>query len=152
MPRGFKEELAYIEALTKKIEASEAELDENSDEEEKQTIANAKESLEERKGEFLDDLKELRQSQKAKEETAAKPKKAAPVKKQSNSAEAEVAIPESESEKKEGIGIAGFVCRIAQKRQRRPLHSRQVPRKAKVRQLDMTQRARRADDDNNDDD
>jgi hypothetical protein len=109
MPRGFKEELAYIEALTKKIEASEAELDENSDEEEKQTIANAKESLEERKAEFLDDLKELRESQKAKEESAAKPKKAAPVKKQSNSAEAEVAIPEPESEKKEGIGIAGFV-------------------------------------------
>ena len=109
MPRGFKEELAYIEALTKKIEASEAELDENSDEEEKQTIANAKESLEERKAEFLEDLKELRESQKAKEESAAKPKKAAPVKKQSNSAEAEVAIPESESDKKEGIGIAGYV-------------------------------------------
>ena len=109
MPRGFKEELAYIEALTKKIEASEAELDENSDEEEKQTIANAKESLEERKSEFLDDLKELRESQKAKEESAAKPKKAAPVKKQSNSAETEAAIPESESEKKEGIGIAGYV-------------------------------------------
>jgi sRNA-binding protein len=109
MPRGFKEELAYIEALTKKIEASEAELDENSDEEEKQTIANAKESLEERKAEFLEDLKELRESQKAKEESAARPKKAAPVKKQSNGAETEVAIPEPESEKKEGSGIAGYV-------------------------------------------
>lgn len=109
MPRGFKEELAYIEALTKKIEASESELDENSDEEEKQTIANAKESLEERKVEFLEDLKELRESQRAKEESAQKPKKAPPIKKQTSNGEPEVVIAEPETDKKEGSGIAGYV-------------------------------------------
>lgn len=109
MPRGFKEELAYIEALTKKIEASESELDENSDEDEKQTIANAKESLEERKSEFLDDLKELRESQRAKTEAAPKAKRAPAVKKDTTSAEAKEGTEESNDEKKEGTGIAAYV-------------------------------------------
>lgn len=108
MPRGFKEELAYIEALTKKIEASESELDENSDEDEKQTIANALESLEERKAEFLDDLKELRESQRVKTEAAPKAKRAPAVKKEAGNAEQEVTT-EPDGDKKEGGGIAGYV-------------------------------------------
>lgn len=100
MPRGFKEELAYIEGLTKKIQASEFELDEDSDEDEKQTIANAKESLEERKAEFFDDLKELREAQKAKQ--------APVIKVEPKSAEVQLPL-ETEEEKKDSPGIAGYI-------------------------------------------
>lgn len=72
IPRGFKEEINYLDSLEKRIAASEAELDESSTAEDQALIDEAKKNYDDRKREFLIDLKEWKESK----ETKAEPKPA----------------------------------------------------------------------------
>lgn len=72
LPRGFKEEINYLDLLERRIVASEAELDESSTEEDQALIDEAKKNYEDRKREFMIDLKEWKESK----ETKAEPKPA----------------------------------------------------------------------------
>ena len=77
LPRGFKEELMFIESLEKRVAASESELDEQSSDEDRQLVNEAKETLSVRMAEFIEDLKELSESKKAQVETNKRTKKVA---------------------------------------------------------------------------
>ena len=72
LPRGFKEEINYLDLLERRIVASEAELDESSTDEDHALIDEAKKNYEDRKREFMIDLKEWKESK----ETKAEPKPA----------------------------------------------------------------------------
>ena len=74
LPRGFKEEINYIDILGKRISDSKMELDNESTDEDRAVIEQAMADMEERKREFLADLKEWDDSRKKAAQPAA-PKK-----------------------------------------------------------------------------
>lgn len=112
LPRGFKEELLFIESLEKRVAASESELDQESSDDDRQLVNEAKETLNVRMAEFIEDLKELNESKKAQVETNKRTKKVAtPKSNADNNTKLETHDEKTPSEDKEtsGSGIAGFV-------------------------------------------
>jgi len=111
LPRGFKEELLFIESLEKRVAASESELDEESSDEDRQLVNEAKETLNVRMAEFIEDLEELSESKKAQVETNKRTKKVATPKSNADNNKLETHDEKTPSEDKEtsGSGIAGFV-------------------------------------------
>jgi hypothetical protein len=121
LPRGFKEEINYIDILGKRIADSQEGLDENSTDEDRALIEQALVDMEDRKREFLADLKEWNESRKKAAEAAA-PKKPKTAKKPADATsndEPKPAEPKDDAELKDdaepapdkdsGGGIAGFV-------------------------------------------
>lgn len=122
LPRGFKEEISYLDMLERRITASESELDDSSTDEDRALIDEAKKSYEERNREFLVDLKEWKESKETKVE--AKPvrqKKAAATKAEEPKADepapelkpVDTPTPDDEKQDKDdetsGGGIAGYI-------------------------------------------
>jgi hypothetical protein len=78
IPRGFKEEISYLDMLERRIAASESELDDSSTDEDRALIDEAKNNYEDRKRELMVDLKEWKESKETKVEAKpARQKKAA---------------------------------------------------------------------------
>jgi hypothetical protein len=122
LPRGFKEEISYLDMLERRITASESELDDSSTDEDRALIDEAKKSYEERNREFLVDLKEWKESKETKVE--AKPvrqKKAAATKAEEPKEDEptpepkplDTSTPDDEKQDKDdetsGGGIAGYI-------------------------------------------
>ena len=122
LPRGFKEEISYLDMLERRITASESELDDSSTDEDRALIDEAKKSYEERNREFLVDLKEWKESKETKVE--AKPvrqKKAAATKAEEPKEDEptpepkplDTSTPDEEKQDKDdetsGGGIAGYI-------------------------------------------
>ena len=122
LPRGFKEEISYLDMLERRITASESELDDSSTDEDHALIDEAKKSYEERNREFLVDLKEWKESKETKVE--AKPvrqKKAAATKAEEPKEDEptpepkplDTSTPDEEKQDKDdetsGGGIAGYI-------------------------------------------
>jgi hypothetical protein len=122
LPRGFKEEISYLDMLERRITASESELDDSSTDEDRALIDEAKKSYEERNREFLVDLKEWKESKETKVE--AKPvrqKKAAATKAEEPKEDEptpqpkplDTPTPDDEKQDKDdetsGGGIAGYI-------------------------------------------
>lgn len=122
LPRGFKEEISYLDMLERRITASESELDDSSTDKDHALIDEAKKSYEERNREFLVDLKEWKESKETKVE--AKPvrqKKAAATKAEEPKEDEptpepkplDTSTPDEEKQDKDdetsGGGIAGYI-------------------------------------------
>ena len=121
LPRGFKEEINYIDILGKRISDSQAELDNESTDEDRALIEQAMADMEERKREFLADLREWDDSRKKAAQPAA-PKKPRAEKKAADATSSDEPKPaettkddepqpnaDPASNKDGGGGIAGYV-------------------------------------------
>ena len=121
LPRGFKEEINYIDILGKRISDSQAELDNESTDEDRALIEQAMADMEERKREFLADLREWDESRKKAAQPAA-PKKPRAEKKAADATSSDEPKPaettkddepqpnaDPASNKDGGGGIAGYV-------------------------------------------
>ncbi len=121
LPRGFKEEINYIDILGNRIADSQAGLDESSTDEDRALVDQALVDMEDRKREFLADLKEWDESRKKAAQPAA-PKKSRAEKKPADatpSGEPTPAVPTKDDESQQdaeptpdkdgGGGIAGYV-------------------------------------------
>jgi hypothetical protein len=122
LPRGFKEEISYLDMLERRITASESELDDSSTDEDRALIDEAKKSYEERNREFLVDLKEWKESKETKVEAKPVRQKKAAATKAEEPKEDEPApklkpvdtpTPDDEKQDKDdetsGGGIAGYI-------------------------------------------
>ena len=122
LPRGFKEEISYLDMLERRITASESELDDSSTDEDRALIDEAKKSYEERNREFLVDLKEWKESKETKVEVKPYRQKKAAATKAEEPKEDEPtpepkpldnSTPDEEKQDKDdetsGGGIAGYI-------------------------------------------
>lgn len=75
LTKAIKSEIAYIDKLAKRIELSVGELHDGSSDEDREMVAEAREALDVRKAEFLEDFNEYIEKKKA---AASQPKPAAP--------------------------------------------------------------------------
>lgn len=122
LPRGFKEEISYLDMLERRIAASESELDDSSTDEDRALIDEAKNNYEDRKRELLVDLKEWKESKETKVEAkpARQKKAAAPKADDSNADEptpdpkpVDTPTPDDQKQDKDdetsGGGLAGYI-------------------------------------------
>ena len=75
LTKAIKSEIAYIDKLAKRIELSVGELHDGSSDEDREMVVEAREALDVRKAEFLEDFNEYIEKKKA---AASQPKPAAP--------------------------------------------------------------------------
>jgi DNA replication initiation complex subunit (GINS family) len=122
LPRGFKEEISYLDMLERRIAASESELDDSSTDEDRALIDEAKNNYEDRKRELLVDLKEWKESKETKVEAKpARQKKAAAPKADEPKADepttdpkpVDTPTPDDQKQDKDdetsGGGLAGYI-------------------------------------------
>ena len=117
IPRGFKEEISYLDMLERRISASESELDDSSTDEDRALIDEAKNNHEDRKRELLIDLKEWKESKETKVEArpARQKKAAAPKADEATPDPKSIDTPTPDDQKQDkddetsGGGLAGYI-------------------------------------------